>query len=211
MLLEKIRAGQSVAYVSDAGTPMVADPGFALARDAAREGLAVHAVPGPSALLSALVVAGLPTDRFMFAGFLPPTKAARRKAIAELAGVPGTLVFYETARRCADVLHALSAGLGAERDAALCRELTKKFEETRRGSLEELIQSVAEDPPKGEIVILVDRDRGGADPEAMDHMLVKALETLSVKDAAKDVSEALGLPRRDVYQAALRLSALGKN
>ncbi len=204
-LLEMIRAGQSLAYVSDAGTPLVADPGFVLAREAAEAGLRVRSAPGPSALLAALVVSGLPSDRFLFAGFLPPTAAAREKALRELAGVPATLVFFETARRCSEMLSALALELGADRQAALCRELTKKFEEVRRGTLAELLASVEADPPKGEIVVLVDRGRAEASEEDRDAMLKEALELMSVKDAAKHVAEALGLARRDVYQAALAL------
>lgn len=206
-ILEMIGAGKSVAYVSDAGTPLVADPGFVLAREAAGAGLAVRAAPGPSALLAALVVSGLPSDRFLFAGFLPPARAARETALRELAGVPATLVFYETARRCAEVLRAMAAILGEDREAALAREITKKFEEVRRGTLGALLQGVAEEPPRGEIVLLVDRARTAASAEDRDSMLKEAMRTMSVKDAARHVSEALGLPRRDVYQAALSLGS----
>lgn len=203
-LLQLIEEGQSVAYVSDAGTPLVADPGFVLAREAAAQGLTVRAAPGPSALLAALVVSGLPSDRFLFAGFLPSAQAARDRAIREVADVPATLVFFETAKRCKESLHALCAILGEEREAALCRELTKKFEEVRRATLGDLLVDVEANPPKGEIVLVIDRARRAATAEERDAMLDEALETLSVKDAARHVAEALGLPRRDVYQAALR-------
>lgn len=204
-IMEMIRDGKAVAYVSDAGTPLVADPGFVLAREAAEAGLRVRSAPGPSALLAALVVSGLPSDRFLFAGFLPPTAAARETAVRELAGVPATLVFFETARRCWEMIRCLGVVLGEERRAALCRELTKRFEEVRRGTLGELAASVAADPPRGEIVVLVDRGQAKATAEDRDAMLKEALRTMSVKDAAKQVAEALGLPRRDVYQAALAL------
>ena len=206
-LMSMIADGKIVAYVSDAGTPLVADPGFALARDAALEGHKVHAVPGPSALLAALVVAGLPTDRFLFAGFLPPTKSAREKALAELANVPASLVFFETARRYSEMVHSCVQVLGGTRQAAMCRELTKKFEEVRRGTLSDLAQGADDDPPKGEIVVVVDRGRDKAGPEDRDRMLGEALQTMTVKDAARHVAEALGLPRRDVYQAALQLGS----
>lgn len=204
-ILAMLAEGKSVAHVSDAGTPLVADPGYALSRAAAQAGHPVHAVPGPSAVLAALVVAGLPTDRFLFAGFLPGTNSARAAAVGELKDVPATLVFFETARRCLESVRCLSDMLGGDRQAALCRELTKKFEETRRGTLDELLQSVESDPPRGEVVILVDRSRAVAGTEERDAMLKEALETMTVKDAARHVAEALSLPRRDVYQAALSM------
>lgn len=204
-LLGMIAEGKSVAYVSDAGTPLVADPGFVLAREAAVEGYRVQAVPGPSALLAALVVAGLPTDRFLFGGFLPPTRSAREKALVELAPVPATLVFFETARRYSEMIHSCVTILGADRQGALCRELTKKFEEVRRGTLAELAMAADTDPPKGEIVVVIDRGRTIAGADERDAMLNEALGTMSVKDAARHVADALGLPRRDVYQAALKM------
>lgn len=206
-ILAMIREGAAVAHVSDAGTPLVADPGFVLAKDAAAAGFAVRAVPGPSALLAALVVSGLPSDRFLFAGFLPATGAARRRVLAELQGVPATLVFFETGRRLSASLKDLVSELGGEREAAVCRELTKRFEETRRATLAELARDYDRETPKGEIVVLVDRARTRAAPETRDEMLREALETMSVKDAARHVSEALSLPRREVYQAALELAA----
>ena len=205
-LLAMLAEGQAVAQVSDAGTPLVADPGFALARAAHDAGHTVHAVPGPSAVLAALVAAGLPSDRFLFAGFLPQGEGARRRTLRELKDVPATLVFFETGRRLSESLHCIEAELGEVREAAVCRELTKRFEETRRGPVGELARIYAEtDPPKGEIVLLVDRARERPGPEMRDAMLKEALETMTVKDAAKQVSEALGLPRRDVYQAALSM------
>ena len=204
-ILGMIADGQAVAYVSDAGTPLVADPGFVLAREVAAAGFRVHAAPGPSALLAALVVAGLPSDRFLFAGFLPSAAGAREKAVRDLANVPATLVFFETARRCSESLQCLANILGEDRQAALCRELTKKFEEVRRGTLGDLGESVRADPPKGEIVLVVDRGKTAVSAADRDAMLKEALETMSLKDAARHVSERLDLPRRDVYQAALAL------
>jgi len=202
-LLAMIAEGRSVACISEAGTPLISDPGFVLARDAARAGLPLTAAPGASAVLAALSVAGLPTDRFLFAGFLPPAAAARARALTELRDVPATLVFYETAKRLSGVVRDLATILGEERQAAVCRELTKRFEEVRRGSLGELAAAYAGAPPKGEIVIVVDRGRSGASAEDMAAALDEALRRMSVKDAAREVAARLRLPRRDVYQAAL--------
>ncbi|MGB0926133.1 MAG: 16S rRNA (cytidine(1402)-2'-O)-methyltransferase [Pikeienuella sp.] len=205
-LLARVAEGGSVVCVSDAGTPMVADPGWKLARDAIDQELPVIALPGASALLTALTVSGLPTDRFMFCGFLPPKQTARRTSLTELAAVPGTLVFYESPRRLAAVLADMMEVLGP-REAAVSRELTKKFEETRRGPLSELAAYYAETgAPKGEVVISVGppqkQEIGEAD---LDDALIKALATMRVKDAAQAVSTALGLPRRDVYNRALAI------
>ncbi len=205
-LLALAAGGRSVAYASDAGTPLVADPGFALARGAVAAGVRVHAAPGASAVLAALTVSGLPTDRFLFLGFLPPAKAARRAALGEVAGVRATLVIYETARRCLPVLREILSVMG-NREAALCRELTKRFEEVRRGPLEDLIVGCEASAPRGEIVIVVDRGAtAAAGRTEMEEALREAMERLSMKDAAREVAEALGLPRRDVYQTALELA-----
>lgn len=205
-LLARIAEGGSVVCVSDAGTPMVADPGWKLARDAIDQDLPVIALPGASALLTALTVSGLPTDRFMFCGFPPPKQGARRTFLEEVAAVPGTLVFYESPRRLADALADMAETFGP-RDAAVSRELTKKFEETRRAPLPDLAAHYAgAGAPKGEIVISVGpplkREIGEAD---LDAALAVALQTMRVKDAAQAVSAALGLPRRDVYNRALAL------
>lgn len=207
-LLARIEAGEAVACVSDAGTPLIADPGWRLAREAIDRDLPVFAVPGASALLAALSVAGLPTDRFMFAGFPPPKQAARRTALAELAAVPGTLVFYESPRRLADFL-ADAAAIFGDRPAAVCRELTKLHEETRRGGLSALAAHyAAAGPPKGEIVVCVGPPAPReATAEDLDDALAEALTRLRTKDAAKEVAERLGLPRREVYARALALSA----
>lgn len=207
-LLAALAEGRSVALVSDAGTPLVADPGYRLAVEAIAAGHTVLSAPGASALLAALAVAGLPTDRFLFAGFLPPRDAARRTALAELAPVPATLVFYESPRRLAASLDAMAQTLGADRPAAVCRELTKRFEQVRRGPLATLAaEYAAEAPPKGEIVVVVGPPLPrviGAD--ALDGALDAALAQMSVKDAATAVAADLGLPRREVYARALDLS-----
>ncbi len=209
-ILARLEAGAALALVSDAGTPLVSDPGFKLVADAAAAGANVVAVPGPSAVLAGLVVAGLPTDRFFFEGFLPPRSAARRQRIAELAAIPGTLVFFESPRRVAETLADLHAVLG-EREGAMARELTKHYETVRRGTLGTLAAQLAsEDPPKGEIVLLVGPPQQGAQAlsaEDLDARLLKALESHSVKDAAAIVAGESGQPRRQVYARAIELSA----
>lgn len=206
-LLALLAEGRSVAYASEAGTPLVADPGYVLAREAIGLGVPVLAVPGASAVLAALAVAGLPTDRFLFAGFPPPATAARRRFLQDLAGIEATLVFYESPRRVGELLTDLAHILGPERKAALCRELTKRFEETLRGTLGELAQCVEGQELKGEIVLLVDRgETRAASEDDLDRALRSALGTMRVKEAAETVATALGLPRRDVYQAALRIT-----
>ena len=203
-ILAALAAGKSVAYASDAGTPLVADPGYALAREARAAGHIVTTAPGPSAALAALSLSGLPTDRFLFAGFLPAAAGARTRTLDELGRTPATLVFFETARRCSVTLREILSRLG-DREAALCRELTKRFEEVRQGRLSELLEGIERDPPRGEIVLVIDRDRREAGGDDIEAALLEALETMSVKDAAKVVSESVGAPRRDVYQMALRL------
>lgn len=209
VLLERLRRGAAVALVSDAGTPLVSDPGFKLIRAAIGEGLAVTALPGPSAVLTALVLAGLPSDRFLFGGFLPPKEVARRRLLVELARVPATLIFFETAPRLVASLADLAAVLGA-RQAAVTRELTKLYEEIRRGSLAELAAHyAAAGPPKGEIVLVVAPPSGEAPTltaETLDARLTAALAEMSVKDAAAAVANATGLPRRTVYARALELA-----
>ncbi len=204
-LLRALAEGRTVAYVSEAGTPLVADPGYALARDAIAAGHTVTSAPGPSAMIAALTVAGLPTDRFLFAGFLPNASGARRKMLTELAGIPATLVFYESPKRVHKSLEDMRQTLGAGRQAAICRELTKKFEEVLRGSLDELCQLLADRTLKGEIVLVVDRNREGASEQDMEQALALALQTMSLKDAVADVAGRLGLARRKVYQAALKM------
>ncbi|HEY0212171.1 MAG TPA: 16S rRNA (cytidine(1402)-2'-O)-methyltransferase [Paenirhodobacter sp.] len=205
-VLNALAQGRSVAYASEAGTPLVADPGFQLGRAAIAEGYGVFAAPGASAVLAALTVAGLPTDRFLFAGFPPNTRAARRKWVRDFAAVPATLVFYESPKRVGEMLTDLSQELGGDRRAAVCRELTKRFEEVKRGTLDELAAVFGGQSVKGEIVVLVDRGQGvvhGA--EEVEAMLRQRLSHMSVKDAAAKVAEALNMPRREIYQKALDL------
>ncbi|MBN2741748.1 MAG: 16S rRNA (cytidine(1402)-2'-O)-methyltransferase [Rhodobacteraceae bacterium] len=205
-LLRALQEGQSVAYASEAGTPLVADPGFQLGRSVIAEGYRVYAAPGPSAVLAALTVSGLPSDRFLFAGFAPNTGAARQKWLATFRDIPATLVFYESPKRVNAMLNDCVEIFGEDREAALCRELTKRFEEVRRGTLQEIALGLEETPVKGEIVVLVDRAHGpAAGPEELDKMLRLALARQSMKDAVSEVSQALGLPRREVYQAALKM------
>lgn len=209
-LLARLEAGATLALVSDAGTPLVSDPGYKLVQEALEQGAHVTSVPGPSAVLAALVVAGLPTDRFFFEGFLPHKSGPRRARLAELAQVPGTLVFFESPRRLAETLADCAAVLGA-RAAAIARELTKVYESVRRGSLGELAAALAqEEPPKGEIVLLVAPPEAGAAEIAsadLDARIAEALGVYSVKDAASVVSAATGQPRRQVYARALELAA----
>ena len=206
-LLARLAEGQAVALVSDAGTPLISDPGYKLAREARDAGHMVTALPGASALLAALSVAGLPTDCFLFEGFLPPKQAARQKRIALLAAIPATLVFYESGPRLAATLADLAAGLGP-RAATVCRELTKLHEEARRGDLATLAQDYAQGAEtRGEIVIVVAPpvEQDAADDD-VDDLLRSALARVSVKDAVGEVALATGRPRREVYQRALELS-----
>jgi 16S rRNA (cytidine1402-2'-O)-methyltransferase len=205
-LVEEVQGGRSVAYVSEAGTPLVSDPGFELVRAAVAADVAVTAVPGASALLAGLSVAGLPTDRFFFAGFLPAQAGARARAIAELRGLAATLVLYESPRRLGTTLAALAEGLGAARPAVVARELTKRFEEVVRGSLGDLAARYAGAEVRGEIVVLVGHAAPvAADDDAIRAALSEAMLTMRMKDAATAVAGATGLPRREVYRIALRL------
>jgi 16S rRNA (cytidine1402-2'-O)-methyltransferase len=208
-VLARLKEGAALALVSDAGTPLVSDPGFKLVRAAVEEGYPVIPIPGPSAVLAGLTVAGLPTDRFFFEGFLPPRSAARRSRAEAIATVPATLVFFETGPRIAATLADLNAVFGP-RPAAVARELTKTFEEVRRGSLAELAEaySDAERPPKGEIVLLVGPPLEEEAPagETLDDALKAALATSSLKDAVAEVAKTSGVPRREVYARALALS-----
>jgi 16S rRNA (cytidine1402-2'-O)-methyltransferase len=205
-LLQALQSGQSVAYASDAGTPMIADPGFDLVRSAIVEGYNVTTAPGATALAAAVTVAGLPSDRLFFAGFLPNTSTARRTALTELRQIPATLVLYESPKRVAATLADAADVLG-DRPAAICRELTKKFEECLRGGLKSLAERCADSPPRGEIVLLIERGEIEAVNELeMESALKNALTSHTVKDAATIVSNAFGLPRRQVYQIAMRMN-----
>lgn len=207
-VLKHLADGDSVALASDAGTPLVSDPGFKLVRDVIEAGHEVLAVPGPSAALAALVVSGLPTDRFLVGGFLPSKATARKRAIDELAEVPATLIWFESAQRLIAALQDLGARLGP-RPAAVARELTKQFEEVQRGSLVELAARYAEiGTPRGEIVIVVGPPVSGKDALSDDdvhHQLEKALETMSPSAAAASVASATGRAKRDLYKRALAL------
>jgi len=208
-ILARLAEGQAVALVSDAGTPLISDPGFKLVRAARAAGCAVTALPGPSAVMAALAGAGLPTDRFFFEGFLPAKAGARAARVAELEHLPATLVLFETGPRLADSLAALAQGLG-DREAAICRELTKLHEEVRRGDLSALAAHYAgEAERRGEFVVVIAPPPAGAaapSADALDALLAGALDTSSLKDAVATVAEATGVPRRDVYQRALALA-----
>ncbi len=207
-ILARLAAGAAVALVSDAGTPLISDPGFKLAREAGAAGYAVTALPGPSAVLAALTISGLPTDRFMFEGFLPPREGQRRKRIDEIKLIPATLVLFETGPRIAACLADLAARLGP-REAAVCRELTKLYEEVRRGDLTSLARHyAASDEPRGEIVIVIaPPGEPVSDAADLDALLRQALWRVSVKEAVAEVAAVTGRPRREVYQRALALAA----
>jgi 16S rRNA (cytidine1402-2'-O)-methyltransferase len=203
LILRRLQEGARVALVSDAGTPLVSDPGFKLVRDVIEAALPLHTLPGPSALLAALVLSGLPSDRFLFAGFLDA------KDLTALAAVPATLIFYEAPPRLAASLADMATALG-DRPAAVARELTKLYEEVRRGTLKSLAQYYAEaGAPKGEIVVVVGPPLPAAeiDEAEIDRRLVEAMARESLRDAASEVAEALGLPRKRVYARALALTA----
>ncbi len=202
---ERLKDGAVVALVSDAGTPMVSDPGFVVARAAIAEGLPVHPVPGASSLLAALCIAGLPADRVLFAGFLPPKSGARRAALEELRPGRQTLVFFESGPRLADSLADMAAVLGP-RPAAVARELTKLYEECVRGTLPGLAADPRCQGPRGEIVIVVAPGEGEVASEAdADAALSEALTRLPPGEAAAEVSKALNLPRKPLYRRALEL------
>jgi 16S rRNA (cytidine1402-2'-O)-methyltransferase len=200
-------AAEAIALVSDAGTPLISDPGYKLVRAARAAGHAVHTVPGPCAAVAALTLAGLPTDRFLFVGFLPAKAKARADAITELAAVRATLILYESGPRLGDTLLALSAGLG-DREGAVARELTKLHEECVIGTLSQLAARYADAPPKGEIVIVVGppiAEEMASDAE-IDRLLDAAMERLSPSRAAAEVAEQLSIPRKRAYARALERS-----
>ena len=206
-LLEWLAQGRSVAYASEAGTPLVADPGFQLARAVIEAGLPVWSAPGPSAVLAALTVAGLPSDRFCFAGFLPAQGGARKTALAELLPIPATLVLYESPKRINRLLDELCDSGAGSRQAALCRELTKRFEDVKRGTVSALRDALHTVEPRGEIVLVLDRAAADAvvSDEALDTALRAALAQERLRDAVDRVAADLRLPRRRVYQRALEL------
>jgi 16S rRNA (cytidine1402-2'-O)-methyltransferase len=210
-ILARLSAGETVALVSDAGTPLISDPGYKLVVAVRAAGHAVTAVPGASSILAAVAVAGLPTDRFTFEGFLPPKQQARRNRIAALAGIPSTLVLFESGPRLADSLADLATELGP-RDAAVCRELTKLHEEVRRGPLPALAQAYAQEPaPRGEMVIVIGPPvaQQPASADQVSELLQRALERGTLKDAVKEVATITGRPRAEVYRQALALAEKG--
>lgn len=206
-LLAALAAGKSVAFAPEAGSPMVSDPGYQLARAAIEAGHTVVAAPGASAALAALAVGGLPTDRFCFMGFPPAQGGARKRFLAEAAAVPATLIFYESPKRINRLLGELMQTAGEMRHCALCRELTKRFEEVTRGTLAEVARAIEGRDLKGEIVLLVARaPDGGREAVDLDAALRAALDGARLKDAVAQVAADTGLPRRQVYQRALALS-----
>lgn len=205
-LLAALAAGKSVAYASEAGTPLIADPGYQLGRAAVEAGHRVFAAPGPSAVLAALTVSGLPTDRFLFAGFAPPGTAARLRFLEELAQQRATVVLYESPKRVNRTFAELADTFGNGRAAVICRELTKRFEEVVRGTIGDLVAWLDGRSVRGEVVILIDRapDRV-VDGAGLEGSLRDALALHSLKDAVALVADQTGMPRRTVYQAALKL------
>lgn len=213
VLLEKVAAGQAIALVSDAGTPLVSDPGFKLVREARERGLPLTHLPGANAAITALVLSGLPSDRFLFGGFLPARSAARRTELELFRALPASLIFYESAQRLAEMLGDVAAALG-NREVAVARELTKLFEEVRRGTAADLAAHYADKgPPKGEIVVVIAPPAEGAaanDAADMDSLLKQALAGgLSVRDAAAHVATITGQPKKQVYARALQLGTGG--
>ncbi|WP_354001212.1 16S rRNA (cytidine(1402)-2'-O)-methyltransferase [Tabrizicola thermarum] len=206
-LLGLLAEGKSLAYASEAGTPLISDPGFELARAVAAAGLPMSAAPGPCAAICALTLSGLPSDRFLFAGFPPSAQGARRTFLEDLAPIQATLILYESPKRLAALLTDMAATLGGSRQAVVCRELTKRFEEVLRGSLTDLAAQIERREIKGEVVVLVDRAaRTEATEESIAAALDTALQSMSVKDAASFVSQDLNVSRKIVYRIALARS-----
>jgi 16S rRNA (cytidine1402-2'-O)-methyltransferase len=205
-LLADVRAGRTVLVVTDAGMPAVSDPGYRLVAAAAAEGLPVTCLPGPSAVTTALVISGLPVERFCFEGFAPRRDGQRRRWLATLQAEPRAVVFFESPHRLAETLAAAVEVLGPARDAAVCRELTKKHEEVRRGTLAELAEGAVDDPVRGEVTVVL----AGAAPAvapSVDSLVDAVQERVAagerLKDAAAAVAEAAGVPKRELYNAAL--------
>jgi 16S rRNA (cytidine1402-2'-O)-methyltransferase len=207
-ILEKLSQGASIALVSDAGTPLISDPGFKLVREVCAAGYPVIALPGPSSVLAALSVAALPTDRFFFEGFLPPKQVARRTRLTELARIDATLVMFESGNRVQDTLRDLAEIMGG-RDAALCREMTKLHEETQRGSIAELARTAATLETRGEFVLVIGPEAADARimaADELDDLLRRRLRQDSVKDTVAHAVEVSGRPRREIYARALELA-----
>jgi 16S rRNA (cytidine1402-2'-O)-methyltransferase len=204
-ILAVLRGGKSVALISDAGTPLIADPGFKLVREAIAEGFSVFAIPGPSAILAALVTSGLPSDQFFFGGFLPPKEGARREALKAAKALPGTLIFYESGPRLVETLEILHA-VFSDRSIVIARELTKFYEAILRGSAAQLLSEIRANPPAGEFVILI--GPGGATPVTgadIESALKSAMRRMTLKEAVEEVAKGLGAGRKTVYSLALRL------
>ncbi len=204
-ILDALREGKSVALISDAGTPLIADPGFKLVRAAVAEGFRVFPAPGASAPLAALVASGLPSDQFFFAGFLPPKEAAKHKALESLRCIPGTLILYETGSRIEATLSALS-GVFPDRQIVLARELTKLHEDFVRGTAEMLARAIKQNPPQGELVLLIGPGEASPTQDAdLEEALLKAMARVSLKEAVEEVAKGLGAGKNRVYNLALRL------
>ena len=207
-LIDAVEQGKSVAVLSDAGTPLVSDPGYKLVRGAVARGLYVTSIPGPNAALPALQLSGLPTDQFSFLGFLPPKTTARQQALQKWEAAPGTLIVYETGPRLLNSLQDMRVVLG-NREAAVTRELTKMYEEVQRGTLSDLILYYSNKPaPKGEIAVVIGHAVAEViSTESIEKQLIRALEKMSVRDAAEMVAQATGKPKRAIYTLALKLSS----
>jgi len=204
-LISRLKEGSAFALVSDAGTPLISDPGFKLVREARDAGIEIYAVPGPSAVTAALSISGAPTDRVLFAGFLPTKAGARNRVLREVASVKATLLFYESPARLAESLAAMANVLG-DRRAAVARELTKMHEEVVESSLSGLASRYADAPPKGEIIVIVHPpETEAAEPEEIERLLLEALGEFSLRDAVENVAVATGAPRKSVYAMALAL------
>ena len=210
-IIRQIAEGAAIALISDAGTPLISDPGYKLVRGVQEAGLPVITIPGPSALTAALSISGIATDRVFFAGFLPNRKAARRNALQDLKAIDATLVFYESPARLTKSLADMLDILG-NREAAIARELTKRFEEVRRAPVSSLIDYYSgPKPPKGEIVILIDRERTTSPPDHdLDALLSDAFHAQSLRDAVDEVATMTGLPRKEIYTRALMLKEKGE-
>lgn len=203
-IIEKLKKGQNIALVSDAGTPLISDPGYKLVRDCYAAGIPVTTIPGANAVLSALQLSALPSDAFFFAGFLPPKRNARKNTLLSYKTIPGTLIIYETANRLLDVLSDILTTLG-NRQAAVVREITKKFEEVKRGSINDLIKKYQEtDAPRGELVLVIDREHSTqCETYDVTILIEKTLQNHSVRDAAQLISGITGLNKKEVYKMIL--------
>lgn len=211
LVAQEIKNGKVALYASEAGTPLISDPGFVIAREVIAQGLCVFAAPGPSAALCALTVSGIPADKFYFAGFLPRDKKSKKELLKTIAQIKAAIIIYESPKRVHQTLADLRETFGKDRKAALCRELTKKYEEIVRGPLGSLCDGVAGRDFKGEIVIVLDRAQDKVvDPHELEQTLKDAMKKMPLKEAASFIAELYGTPRRDVYQQALALKKTHK-